>query len=69
MVPPLVSFVATHPMVKASMLESVKSVIGGAAPFGAAQIENFKKKCEPNEIEFREGNQTEFTSISQFKGS
>ena len=42
-------------MVKSSMLESVRAVTGGAAPFGPALIENFKKKCEPHEVEFREG--------------
>ena len=42
-------------MVKSSMLESVRAVTGGAAPFGPALIENFKKKCEPYEVEFREG--------------
>merc|ERR1711997_133277 len=55
LVPPLISFLATHPMVKSSMLESVRAVTGGAAPFGPALIENFKKKCEPYEVEFREG--------------
>ena len=47
-------------MVKSSMLESVKAVTGGAAPFGPALIENFKKKCQPNDIEFREGIKLEF---------
>ena len=37
------------------MLASVRAVTGGAAPFGPALIENFKKKCEPHEVEFREG--------------
>ena len=55
LVPPLISFLATHPMVKSSMLESVRAVTGGAAPFGPALIENFKKKCEPHDVEFREG--------------
>ena len=55
LVPPLISFLATHPMVKSSMLQSIRAVTGGAAPFGPALIENFKKKCEPNEVEFREG--------------
>ena len=42
-------------MVKSSMLSCVRAVTGGAAPFGPALIENFKKKCEPHEVEFREG--------------
>lgn len=55
MVPPLVSFLATHPMVKSQHLSSVVAVTGGAAPFGPALIEKFKEKCTPNEIKFREG--------------
>jgi len=65
LVPPLISFLATHPMVKSSMLESVRAVTGGAAPFGPALIENFKKKCEPYEVEFREGfGMTESSPVS-----
>lgn len=56
MVPPLVSFLATHPMVKPAHLASVAAVTGGAAPFGPALIEKFKEKCAPNEVKFREGN-------------
>ena len=56
LVPPLVSFLSTHPMVKSEYLQCVKAVTGGAAPFGPALIENFKKKCEPNDVKFREGN-------------
>jgi len=55
MVPPLVSFLATHPMVKASHLASVSAVTGGAASFGPALIEKFKEKCAPNQVQFREG--------------
>jgi len=55
MVPPLVSFLATHPMVKSQHLASVVAVTGGAAPFGPALIEKFKEKCAPHEIQFREG--------------
>ena len=43
-------------MVKSEYLQCVKAVTGGAAPFGPALIENFKKKCEPNDVKFREGN-------------
>merc|ERR1739848_824384 len=39
LVPPLVSFLSTHPMVKAEMLKRVVAVTGGAAPFGPALIE------------------------------
>ena len=55
MVPPLVSFLATHPAVKSQHLASVVAVTGGAAPFGPALIEKFKEKCAPNDIKFREG--------------
>ena len=50
LVPPLVSFLSTNPMVKASMLSSVESVSGGAAPFGPALIEKFMAKCAPNVV-------------------
>ena len=56
MVPPLVSFLATHPMVKSSHLSSVKVMTGGAAPFGPALIDKFLEKCKPNIVKFREGN-------------
>ena len=55
MVPPLVSFLATHPMVKSSHLSSVKVMTGGAAPFGPALIDKFLEKCKPNVVKFREG--------------
>ena len=44
-------------MVKAEMLKSVRTVIGGAAPFGPALIESLMEKVKPNghDIEFREG--------------
>ena len=46
------------------MLESVRAVTGGAAPFGPALIENLKKKCEPNDIEFREGTKQELNCMN-----
>lgn len=55
LVPPLVGFLATQPVVKATHLSSVKVVTGGAAPFGPALIEKFMEKVAPNVIEFREG--------------
>jgi len=55
LVPPLVSFLATHPKVSSQMLSTVKAVTGGAAPFGPALIEKFMQKVSPNVIEFREG--------------
>ena len=54
LVPPLVSFLSTNPMVKAGQhLSSIKSVSGGAAPFGPALIEKFMEKCAPNVVEVR----------------
>lgn len=68
MVPPLVSFLATHPAVKSSHLSSVVAVTGGAAPFGPALIEKFKEKCAPNEIKFREGfGMTESSPVTHFQ--
>ena len=55
LVPPLASFLATHPMLKPAHLASVVAVTGGAAPFGPALIEKFKEKCAPNDVKFREG--------------
>jgi acyl-CoA synthetase (AMP-forming)/AMP-acid ligase II len=55
LVPPLVSFLATQPLVKSSHLSSVSFVTGGAAPFGPALIEKFMEKVHPNKVEFREG--------------
>jgi len=55
LVPPLVGFLATHPVVKPSQLSSVKVVTGGAAPFGPSLIEKFMEKVAPHVIEFREG--------------
>ena len=55
MVPPLVSFLATHPMVKSSHLASDNVMTGGAAPFGPALIDKFLDKCKPNVVKFREG--------------
>jgi len=65
LVPPLVSFLSTHPAVKSDYLKSVVAVTGGAAPFGPALIEKFKEKCAPNEIQFREGfGMTESSPVS-----
>jgi len=55
LVPPLVSFLASQPIVKSSHLSSVSFVTGGAAPFGPALIEKFMEKVQPNKVEFREG--------------
>merc|ERR1719219_1575279 len=55
LVPPLVSFLSTHPVVKSDYLKSVVTVTGGAAPFGPALIEKFMEKVAPNVVSFREG--------------
>jgi len=68
LVPPLVSFLSTHPAVKSEYLSSVRAVTGGAAPFGPALIEKFKEKCQPNEVKFREGfGMTESSPVSHFQ--
>jgi 4-coumarate--CoA ligase len=64
-VPPLVSFLATHPKVSPQLLSSVHSVTGGAAPFGPALIERFMQKASPHVIKFREGfGMTESSPVS-----
>lgn len=55
LVPPLVSFLATNPVVKSAHLNSVSLVTGGAAPFGPALIEKFMEKVHPHKIQFQEG--------------
>lgn len=55
LVPPLVSFLATTPVVKPAHLTSVSLVTGGAAPFGPALIEKFMEKVHPHKIQFQEG--------------
>jgi len=68
LVPPLVSFLATNPVVKASHLSSVTFVTGGAAPFGPALIEKFMEKVHPNPIKFLEGfGMTESSPISHIQ--
>jgi len=53
-VPPILSFLATNKMVKSSNLCSVKSVIGGAAPFGSTLIQTFMDKVASGNIQFME---------------
>jgi len=68
LVPPLVSFLSTHPAVKTEYLSTVRAVTGGAAPFGPALIEKFKEKCAPNEVSFREGfGMTESSPVSHMQ--
>jgi len=69
LVPPLVSFLSTNPMVKAAThLASVQTVSGGAAPFGPALIEKFMEKCAPREVKFREGfGMTESSPVSHIQ--
>lgn len=55
LVPPLVSFISNHPMVKSSHLSSFKFVVGGAASFGTAMIEKFREKGKPHSFIFKEG--------------
>jgi len=68
LVPPLVSFLATNPMVKAAHLSSVRFIVGGAAPFGPALIENFMEKVAPSKMTFNEGfGMTESSPITHFQ--
>jgi len=55
LVPPLVSFLSSDNSVKAQHLASVKTVTGGAAPFGPTMISKFLAKCSPNKPKFQEG--------------
>jgi 4-coumarate--CoA ligase len=54
-VPPLLSFLASHPQVKAEQLTSVKSIYVGAAPVGKAMVEQCRKRMP--DVTFREGEQ------------
>jgi 4-coumarate--CoA ligase len=69
LVPPLVSFLSTNPLVKtATHLSSIKTVSGGAAPFGPALIEKFMEKCAPNKVNFTEGfGMTESSPVSHIQ--
>ena len=71
MVPPLVSFLATSPMVKPQQhLASVRAMSGGAAVFGPALIEQFMEKISPHVIKFREGfGMTESSPVTHFQPS
>lgn len=56
LVPPLMSFLSTSPLVRPAMhLSSLKTISGGAAPFGPTLIEKFRERCENDEVIFREG--------------
>lgn len=45
-VPSLLAFLATHPMVKKEHLQSVQTVMVGAAPTTDSMLEKFLLKCE-----------------------
>merc|ERR1712126_658387 len=55
LVPPLMTFMATHPKLKSHHLASFRKITGGAAPFGVSLIKKFKEKAKPNKIIFNEG--------------
>lgn len=44
LVPPIINFMAAHPLVQTKHLTSVRSVMSGAAPIGASDIDRFLKK-------------------------
>merc|ERR1719244_119602 len=55
LVPPLISFIASHPAVKKSLLTQVTKVTGGAAPIGETLLKKLMDKVHPNDIGYREG--------------
>lgn len=44
LVPPIINFLAGHPLVEAKHLSSIRSVMSGAAPIGASDVDRFLKK-------------------------
>ncbi|KAL0829237.1 hypothetical protein ABMA28_004062 [Loxostege sticticalis] len=52
-VPSLLAFLATHPMVKKEHLQSVETVMVGAAPTTDSMLEKFLLKCEKTKEEIR----------------
>jgi len=55
LVPPLVNFLSTSSTVSKSHLSSFQFVVGGAASFGKAMIEQFREKASPHTFTFKEG--------------
>ncbi|XP_040583770.1 uncharacterized protein [Lepeophtheirus salmonis] len=53
-VPPLVSFMTSSPLIKPSLLSSIKMLNGGASTFGPTLIEKFMNKCD-SDLRFQEG--------------
>lgn len=47
LVPPIINFLAAHPLVEAKHLTSIRSVMSGAAPIGSSDVDRFLKKYEP----------------------
>lgn len=52
-VPSLLAFLATHPAVKKEHLQSVQTIMVGAAPTTDAMLEKFLLKCEKTKDEIR----------------
>ncbi|XP_028027375.1 probable 4-coumarate--CoA ligase 1 [Bombyx mandarina] len=52
-VPSLLAFLATHPLVKKSHLQSIKIIMVGAAPTTDAMMEKFLLKCEKTKDDIR----------------
>jgi hypothetical protein len=45
LVPPLIQFMGSHPLVKTSDFESVSMITNGAAPVGTNDVERLLKKA------------------------
>lgn len=52
-VPSLLAFLATHPLVKKEHIESVETIMVGAAPTTDSMVEKFLLKCEKTKDEIR----------------
>ena len=64
LVPPLVSFVASNPLVTKESLENIHTVVCGGAPSGSVLIKKFLNKAEKY-VFFQEGyGMTETTGLS-----
>lgn len=52
-VPSLLAFLATHPLVKKEYLQSVETIMVGAAPITDSMLEKFLLKCEKTKDEIK----------------
>lgn len=52
-VPSLLTFLATHPLVKKEYIQSVETIMIGAAPITDSMLEKFLLKCEKTKDEIK----------------